>query len=157
MSHPAPADTPAFAEDAEDLRSDSPPHLQPVRRTSAAPAKLPRLMLGYFALAAIFFVTLAASLYVHGSLASIQRELMQTNEAWARRQADYAELSRLAAAVDAPANDVFVSHDEVGERLRMETALRPFGDAVAASRTELEIVRVIDTPEATHIRYRVRR
>jgi dihydrofolate reductase len=26
-----------------------------------------------------------------------------------------------------------------------------------ASRIELEIVRVIDTPEATHIRYRVRR
>jgi hypothetical protein len=26
-----------------------------------------------------------------------------------------------------------------------------------ASRIELEIVRVIDTPEATHLRYRVRR
>jgi hypothetical protein len=28
---------------------------------------------------------------------------------------------------------------------------------VSPSRVELEIVRVIDTPEATHIRYRVRR
>lgn len=28
---------------------------------------------------------------------------------------------------------------------------------VLPSRIELEIVRVIDTPEATHIRYRVRR
>jgi dihydrofolate reductase len=28
---------------------------------------------------------------------------------------------------------------------------------VLPSRVELEIVRVIDTPEATHIRYRVRR
>jgi hypothetical protein len=28
---------------------------------------------------------------------------------------------------------------------------------VSSSRVELEIVRVIDTPEATHIRYRVRR
>ena len=37
-----------------------------------------------------------------------------------------------------------------------------FGDGrrlfdVLASRVELEIVRVIDTPEATHIRYRIRR
>jgi hypothetical protein len=28
---------------------------------------------------------------------------------------------------------------------------------VLASRVELEIVRVLDTPQATHIRYRVRR
>jgi hypothetical protein len=28
---------------------------------------------------------------------------------------------------------------------------------VLPSRVELEIVRVIDTPEATHVRYRVRR
>lgn len=32
---------------------------------------------------------------------------------------------------------------------------RLFG--ISPSRTELEIVRVIDTPQATHIRYRVRR
>ncbi len=100
--------------------------------------KLPRLMLGYFALAAIFFVTLAASLHVHGSLRSIQTELMRMNESWARRQADYADLARLVAAVDAPANDVFETLDEVGERLRMEAALRPFGDKVAVARAELE-------------------
>ena len=105
---------------------------------AVATAKLPRLMLGYFALAAIFFITLAASLYVQASVAAIERELMRTNQTWAGRQADYAELGRLAAALDAPGNDVFVSLDEVGERMRMEAALRPLGDAVAAARAQLE-------------------
>ncbi len=46
-------------------------------------------------------------------------------------------------------------------RLSASAADRPGGChrlfEVLPSRVELEIVRVIDTPEATHIRYRVRR
>ena len=146
----------ADAQRDEDVRPSDPPHLRAVTAAPAAP-KLPRLMLGYFALAAVFFITLAASLYVHGSLAAIQREMMRTNEAWARRQADYTELSRLASAVDAPANDVFVSLDEAGERLRMEVALRPFGDAVAAAHDELEALRAVSGGEPSAYRLRLRR
>jgi hypothetical protein len=39
---------------------------------------------------------------------------------------------------------------------RVTTGVRREGRA-RGTRIELEIVRVIDTPEATHIRYRVRR
>jgi dihydrofolate reductase len=48
------------------------------------------------------------------------------------------------------------------DELQIHQILVPFGGGrrlfeVLPSRVELEIVRVIDTPEATHIRYRVRR
>jgi len=101
-------------------------------------ARLPRLMLGYFALAAIFVAVLAVGLFLHESLQRIQAEALRVNEAWAHRQANYAEIGRLAARLDAPGNDVFETHDAVQARLNLEEALRPFGDAVAAARDDLE-------------------
>ncbi|MFD8308420.1 hypothetical protein ACFV29_39750 [Streptomyces sp. NPDC059690] len=51
---------------------------------------------------------------------------------------------------------------EVLDEVQIHQIPVPLGDGgrlfdVLASQIELEIIRVIDTPEATHIRYRVRR
>jgi PAS domain S-box-containing protein len=116
--------------------------------------RLPRLMLGYFALAIIFLATLALSMYLHASLRAIQDESKRVSEAWARRQADYAEIGRLGARLDAPGNDIFETRDAVEERMKLETALRPFGDAVQKARDDLN--RQLADPENAEPAYRVR-
>ncbi|MEO8605027.1 MAG: PAS domain S-box protein, partial [bacterium] len=100
--------------------------------------RLPRLMFGYFGLAVLFLAALWLGLWLHKSLRGIQNEALMLNEAWAHRQADYAEIGRLATRLDAPGNDVFETHDAVEARMQLEAALRPFGDAVQAARLDLE-------------------
>ncbi len=98
----------------------------------------PRLMRGYFILAACFLAVLGVSLYLHTRLRNIQSEALVVNRQWARRQADFSEIGRLASRLNTPANDVFETHDPVGEQLRMEAALVPFGAAVETARQSVE-------------------
>ncbi|MGH7788475.1 MAG: response regulator [Candidatus Binatia bacterium] len=121
--------------------------------SAAAPAKLPRLMLGYFSLVGFFLVILAGTLYLHATLRDIHAQAVRVDEAWAHRQADYAAIGRLAAALNAPATDVFASADAIGERRRMETALQPFGAALASARGDLEreLVGAVDADLRVHI------
>ena len=79
------------------------------------------------------------------SWADIHAASLDVNRQWAERLASYAHLRELAAAVNAPANDVFDSKDPRGETVRLRAARRAFDDAWSASREDLE--RAGATPE----------
>ena len=129
-------------------------------KTSRAVSSMPRLpgiMLGYFAMAGTFLIALIVLLALQSSLDRLRIEVEQENEAWARRQADYARIGQLGAALNAPANDVFESQDPVGERFRLQAALRSFGDATRFARHEIEELQVRQSDARSAYRVRLRR
>ncbi|MBX3026122.1 PAS domain S-box protein [bacterium] len=116
-----------------------------------------RLMIGYFALVGGFLLFMIAGLLVHGRLTAIQNVTARDNERWASRQADYAELGRLAARLNSPANDVFETNDPAREQQELDRALRAFGSALAASQAELAAEQAVAPPGDQALRLRLRR
>lgn len=57
---------------------------------------------------------------------------------WEQRIASYTTLSELAAAVNAPGNDVFDSHKVVAEAARMQTAVRAFNTQLVQFQNDLQ-------------------
>lgn len=111
---------------------------QPVFRPGPAPAivqRRSRLHYLYYLLAAFDLVTVTLSLLLINQVAGSFEELVQVNEEWAARINDFAELSRLAASVNAPGNDVFASLDPTTESLRLDGALSRFHGKVEGLRT----------------------
>ena len=76
----------------------------------------------YYVLAAFDVLTVSASLFLSDRLFDSYSRAVAQNQEWARHVDEYAELQRLAAAVNAPGNDVFDSHDVVAESDRMARA-----------------------------------
>ncbi|MGE3808105.1 MAG: PAS domain S-box protein, partial [Gemmataceae bacterium] len=64
-------------------------------------------------------------------------QAVNLNEEWSHRIEQFADLSRLAALVNAPANDVFESRDVDQEAKRLEQARRRFDEAMAVCRQDL--------------------
>ncbi|MCC6991086.1 MAG: hypothetical protein IT181_18925, partial [Acidobacteria bacterium] len=91
-----------------------------------------RLHAVYVALAALGVVAVSLGLYLSDRAATLYRESVIVNQAWADRQLRYLTLGPLAAAVNAPGNDVFDSRDVPAERTRLEQAARVFDERVAA-------------------------
>ncbi len=91
----------------------------------------------YFALAAFNLVTVCASLYLSYRLMAIYAESVRVNHQWSQRLGSYSDLGRLAAAVNAPGNEVFDSHDIAAESAKMESALARFNEKLRAVRTEI--------------------
>lgn len=97
----------------------------------------PRLHHVYFALAAFDLLTVSLGLYLINRLADIYEESVAVNQVWATRLNEYSELSRLAAAVNGPGNDVFQSGDIRGESARLAGALARFNERAAIVRRDL--------------------
>ena len=97
----------------------------------------PRGPLIYYLLAAFDILTVSASLFLNYRIMSIYVGSVEVNQEWAERMANYAALSRLAAAVDAPGNDVFNSRDVPVESARMQANLVTFDDRLRGLRREL--------------------
>jgi len=90
----------------------------------------PRGPLIYYLLAAFDILTVSASLFLNHRIMSIYVGSVEANQEWAERMTDYAALSRLAAEVDAPGNDVFNSRDVPAESARMQANLVTFDSPV---------------------------
>jgi signal transduction histidine kinase len=60
------------------------------------------------------------------------------NQVWVERALQYAELGELAAAVNAPGNDIFVSRDAAAEERRLHAALHAFELRFRQVRGEIE-------------------
>jgi signal transduction histidine kinase len=105
---------------------------------SAKRRKTPKWHYVYYVLAAFDVLTVCLGLYLTHSLIEIYTESVQLNRTWAQRALEFSSLSELAAAVDAPGNDVFDSHDPDKEAARMEAALRAFQEKFAKLRRELQ-------------------
>ena len=91
----------------------------------------------YYLLAAFDILTVSASLFLNHRIMSIYVRSVEANQEWAERMADYAALSRLAAEVDAPGNDVFGSRDVPVESARMQANLVTFDDRLRGLRRDL--------------------
>jgi hypothetical protein len=96
-----------------------------------------RLLPIYYALAAFGVFTVVMSLYLNQGIMAIYTGSVEVNQRWAQRLTHYSELGQLAAAVDAPANDVFNSHDVGAEMAATRTTLDRFNTSLAALRGEL--------------------
>jgi PAS domain S-box-containing protein len=101
------------------------------------PTARPKWHLLYYLLACFDLVTVSASLYLNHRIMNIYTTSVAVNQQWAERLGRYADLSRLAGAVNAPGNDVFDSHDVPGESARMQEARQVFDVQMAAVRQDL--------------------
>lgn len=96
-----------------------------------------RLHWVYFLLAGFDLVTVALSLFIVVRVAAIFTESVSVNQVWAARLGDYRELTKLAAEVNAPGNDVFTSRDVEAESTRLEKAAAAFASKLEAARADL--------------------
>ena len=76
-------------------------------------------------------------LSINHQIVKIYDRSVEVNQEWVKRLNGYARLGPLAGAVNAPGNDVFDTHDVDAETLRMQSALRAFGEHMAASEQDL--------------------
>jgi PAS domain S-box-containing protein len=106
----------------------------------------------YYLLAAFDVLTVSASLYLNHRIMQIYVRSVQANQEWAQRMSDYRDLGELAAAVNAPGNDVFDSADVAGEAVRMQRARVAFQQRLAAMRADLARV---PAPDAQALRTRM--
>jgi signal transduction histidine kinase len=95
-----------------------------------------RWPLVYIALAAFDVCAILASLYLNHSLVRMHADSLEAIQRWTSRLDRYGELERLAAAVGAPAKDVFDSQESRMETVKLRSARRAFDAALASLRVE---------------------
>ena len=132
------------------------PLAPPAPGVSAGTDGTPRLMRGYFLLAGLFLLVLAAGLILHEQLRATHAESQRINHNWARRQADYVQIGRLASHLNSPANNVFETLDTASEQRQLDAALEALGAAIAAAERDLaaELTREREHPP---IQWRIER
>ncbi|MGY8769339.1 MAG: PAS domain-containing sensor histidine kinase [Pirellulales bacterium] len=91
----------------------------------------------YF-LAVFNVITISATLYRSYSVLGVYSDSVEINSVWTGRVSHYAALNELAAAVNAPGNNVFDSGDIKGERKRLDAAMKKFKLGMESARTDLE-------------------
>jgi signal transduction histidine kinase len=96
-----------------------------------------RLHYLYYLLAGFDLITVTLSLLLINQIAGSFEESVRMNDLWARRINDFAELSRLAAAVNGPGNDVFESRDVDAESTRFDAARGAFAEHVEVVRNRI--------------------
>jgi two-component system sensor histidine kinase/response regulator len=97
----------------------------------------PKWYLAYYALASFNLLAVSLSLYLTHHFVVLYGESLEHNQFWEQRRISYARLGELAAAVNAPGNDVFLSRDAPRESERADLALADWKAQVALSREEL--------------------
>jgi signal transduction histidine kinase len=100
----------------------------------------------YYLLAAFDVLTVTASLVLSFRLLEIYQRSVTDNQEWAGHLDEYAELQRLAAAVNSPGNDVFESHDAGAERERLDAARAAFARSLELLRRHVVEAHRSDAP-----------
>src|SRR3954462_10699256 len=80
----------------------------------------------YYPLAAFDVLTVSMSLWVNTRIMAIYRASIEVNRAWDELLHDTSTLGRLAGAVNAPGNDVFLSGDVQAESVKARRAWTAF-------------------------------
>lgn len=91
----------------------------------------------YDLLAAFNVLTVAILIHLNHRSVGLYTRAVEINQLWARSMADYTELGRLAAAVNAPGNDVFESGDVGLESARLERSVLALRQRLSRLRAEL--------------------
>jgi signal transduction histidine kinase len=108
------------------------------RKRAASAGRPPKWHYLYFVLAALDLIAVCAGLYLSHSIMSIYERSVAANQTWAERVFAYSQLGELAAAVNAPGNDVFDSREVDLENARMQAAKAVFDARLADLREELK-------------------
>src|SRR5262245_59501829 len=90
------------------------------------PARRSRWKTFCFILAAFNLLAVGIGLHLSHRLMGIYAESARVNREWSNRLGSYSELSRLAAAVSAPVNDAFDTHDGAAGAATLDNALARF-------------------------------
>src|SRR6266851_2063969 len=90
----------------------------------------------YYLLAAFDLITVVLSLGLNHETRGTFARSVAVNQVWGQRLADSSELQQLAAAADAPGNDIFDSLDVAHESERLRVALGAYQARFAALREE---------------------
>ncbi len=109
-------------------------------------AARPRFHLIYFALALFDLLAVCLGLFLIDRLTHVHRQSVQASQDWGHRLEASAELMQLAAAVDAPGNEIFDSRDIEGESRRLDESLAAFDRRADELRQELS--RNLDSADA---------
>lgn len=101
-------------------------------------ATLSRWQALFYLLVAFAMCTVFTSLLLSHQFLRIYTASLAANQAWAQRLQGCAELGKLAAAVNAPGNDVFQSQKADAESARMQSSRRQFEERIALFQSEIE-------------------
>src|SRR3954447_2422963 len=88
----------------------------------------------YYLLAAFDVLTVSMSLWVNTRIMAIYRASIEVNQEWDELLHDTSALGRLAAAINAPGNDVFESGDVEAEAEKVHRAWPAFAAHLAGMR-----------------------
>ncbi|PHS07021.1 MAG: hypothetical protein COA78_13805, partial [Blastopirellula sp.] len=91
----------------------------------------------YYFLAVFNLLTISATLYRSYSVLGVYSDSVEINSVWSDRVSRYTRLNELAAAVNAPGNNVFDSGDIIAERHRLDEAYQAFRQGTATARLAL--------------------
>ncbi|HEY9625172.1 MAG TPA: ATP-binding protein [Crinalium sp.] len=103
----------------------------------------------YYMLAAFDLLTVSSSLYLNHQIMNIYTQSIEVNHQWAARLETYSNLGEFLAAINAPGNDVFDSHDVQVESGRLAFAQATFQKNVNSIRQELQTQ--VDPAQAHHL------
>jgi signal transduction histidine kinase len=103
----------------------------------------------YYMLAAFDLLTVSSSLYLNHQIMNIYTQSIEVNHQWAARLETYSNLGEFLAAINAPGNDVFDSHDVEVESGRLAFAQATFQQNVNSIRQELQTQ--VDPAQAHHL------
>ena len=92
----------------------------------------------YYLLAAFDLFTVVLSLVLNHQTRGVFARSIEVNQVWSQRLANYSELGQLAAAVDAPGNDIFDSLDLDTETARFQDALQRYEERFEVLRQEVQ-------------------
>src|SRR5690348_12989994 len=92
----------------------------------------------YYLLAAFDLFTVVLSLVLNHQTRGVFARSIEVNQVWSQRLANYSELGKLAAAVDAPGNDIFDSLDLSTETARFKSALQRYDSRFTELRAEVQ-------------------
>ena len=115
-----------------------PPSASPhAARASASRVRRPRWHLIFFLLAGFDLLTVLLGLYLSHRITTIYGESVSVNQQWAERLGRYDELRRLAAAVNAPGNNVFDTRDVSTESDATRDARHAFDTRLSQAQQDL--------------------
>lgn len=98
----------------------------------------------YYILALFGVATIAFSLFLNQTIIAKYNASIEENRQWSLRLKLISELSRIAADVNAPGNDVFENHDVAAERQRLELHLRNLRKKLKDVRGQFQYFGILD-------------
>jgi len=98
----------------------------------------------YYILALFGVATIAFSLFLNQTIIEKYNASIEENRQWSLRLKLISELSRIAADVNAPGNDVFENQDVAAERQRLELHLRSLNKKLKDIRGQFQYLGILD-------------